>query len=101
MEMSLFFPFEGPGAAEHPGRPELQGGQRQGGEPQAQVGESGERAPRGGLFRDYSNRHSDLRRHENWFLGLMSAWKPVFRADISVETGFHAGVGQDVDWNHL
>ena len=30
------------------------------------------------VFKDYSNRHSDLPWHENRFLGLMSAWKPVF-----------------------
>ena len=36
----------------------------------------------GGVFKDYFSRH------ENWFLGLMSAWKLVFRADISVETCF-------------
>ena len=25
------------------------------------------------VFQDYFSRHSDLRQHENWFLGLMSA----------------------------
>ena len=29
------------------------------------------------------------------------AWKPVFRADIGMETGFHVAVGQNVDWNNL
>ena len=35
-------------------------------------------APRAGFFKDDSNRHSDLRRHENRFLGLTSGCKPVF-----------------------
>ena len=39
-------------------------------------------------------------RRENQFLGL-TAWKPVFRADISVEIGFHAGVGQNANWNNV
>ena len=30
------------------------------------------------VFKDYFSRHSDLRRHENRFLVLTSAWKPVF-----------------------
>ena len=30
------------------------------------------------VFKDCSNRHSDLRRHENWLIGLTSAWKLVF-----------------------
>ena len=29
------------------------------------------------------------------------AWKPIFRADVSVETSFHAGVGRNADWNNL
>ena len=33
---------------------------------------------RDGFLKDYSNRHSDLCRHENWFLGLTSLWKLVF-----------------------
>ena len=32
----------------------------------------------GGVFKDYFSRHSDLRWHENRFLGLTSAWKLVF-----------------------
>ena len=44
---------------------------------------------------------SDLRQHENLFLGLTSVWKLVFRADVGVETGFHAGVDQNTDWNNL
>ena len=42
------------------------------------------------LKNDFS-RHSDLRRCENWFLGLTSA----------LETGFHAGVCWNADWNDL
>ena len=49
----------------------------------------------GGVFKDYSNRHSDLHRHENGFLGLTSVWKLVFRADVGMETSFHAGVGRN------
>ena len=30
------------------------------------------------VFKDYFSWHSDLRRRENWFLGLTLAWKPVF-----------------------
>ena len=33
------------------------------------------RQPWGGFFKGHSNRHSDLHRHENQFLGLTSAWK--------------------------
>ena len=29
------------------------------------------------VFKDCSGWHSNLRRHENWFLGLTSAWKLV------------------------
>ena len=46
--------------------------------------------PRRRVLKDYSNRHSDLRQHENRFLGLTSAWKLVFRPDIDVKTSFHA-----------
>ena len=35
-------------------------------------------APLRWVFKDYSNWHSDLRRHKNRFLELTSAWKPVF-----------------------
>ena len=40
------------------------------------------------VFKDYFNRHSDLRWHENEFVGLTSAWKLVIRADIGMETSF-------------
>ena len=54
------------------------------------------------VFKDYSNQHCDLRRPENRFLGLTSVWKLVFRADIGMETGFHAAaLGRNADWNHL
>ena len=36
----------------------------------------------GWVFKDNSNRHSDLCQHENRFLGLTSAWKPVFHTSI-------------------
>ena len=52
------------------------------------------------VFKDYSNWHSDLCLHENRFLGLTSVWKPVFRADISMETGFHASIGRNANWNN-
>ena len=40
------------------------------------------------VFKGYiSLRHSDLRRHENWFLRLKS----------SLETGFHADIGRHAD----
>ena len=55
----------------------------------------------GGFLKNDSNQHSDLRWHENQSLGLTSAWKPVFRADISMEVGFRAVVGQNADWNNL
>ena len=48
------------------------------------------------VFKKYSNRRPDENR---LFLGLTSAWKPFFRADVGVETGFHAGVSRNADWN--
>ena len=31
----------------------------------------------------------------------MPEWKPVSRADVSVETSFHAAAGQNPNWNYL
>ena len=31
----------------------------------------------------------------------MLAWKPVSRADVSMETGFHAGIGLNAEWKNL
>ena len=41
----------------------------------------------GGFLKDYFCRHSDLRRHENRFLGPTS----------TIETGFHAGIGRNAN----
>ena len=45
----------------------------------------------GWVFKDYFCRHSNLCQHENRFL----------RAEVGIETSFHAGVGQNADGNYL
>ena len=46
------------------------------------------------VFKDYFSQHSNLPQHENRFLGLMSAWKPVFM--VAIWSFFHRDIYVDL-----